>query len=87
MYDLWGEPLPQPQPQKQKPPAKLADVVSTSQDCYFFGHAFMPFGMNNEKICQVCHVKAYCPCCTPVKPSKTAVALFCTKHSQGRIQA
>ncbi len=88
MKDLWGEPLRPSRPQPRKIViAPLADVAFDSQDCLIYGHAFLPWGMNGEKICRLCHSKAYCPGCTPIKPSKTAIPLFCTKHTQGGRQA
>jgi len=87
MRDLWGNEIPQ-EPQKKTPAPPLQNlVVSTSQDCYFYGHSWTAAGLSGEKLCTVCGIKGYCPCCTPKPASKEAKPFLCTKHSQGRVQA
>ncbi len=86
MLDLWGEEV-QPQPKKRQPGTPKHPVISlTATDCLLYGHSFIPSGMLNEKVCTVCEAHAYCPGCTPIAPSN-AQPFFCTRHSEGKVQA
>jgi len=87
MQNLWGEEAPQPQPKQNAAKSRTSIVVTTAQDCYFYGHSWTPTGLRSEKLCTICGVKGYCPCCTPVAPSPDAQPFLCTKHSQGKVQA
>lgn len=87
MQDLWGEEAPQPSGKQPtgKPRATIANA--SAQDCYFYGHSWTVAGMLGEKLCTVCGVKGYCPCCTPTPPSNEAKPFLCTRHSRGRVSA
>ena len=88
MQDLWGEAIyPQPAKQKASTHPKLMAVPLTAQDCFYFGHTWTEAGLSNEKRCTVCGVKGYCPGCTPLHTENDALPFFCTKHSQGRVEA
>jgi hypothetical protein len=81
MQDLWGEEV-HPQPTKRKTPQNKGhiDIPLTAQDCRIFGHSFTPAGMSQEKVCQTCGIRGYCPGCTPIAPNQ-AQPFFCTRHT------
>lgn len=87
MQDLWGEKAPQPQPTQRTTKPRTSILVSTAQDCYFYGHTWTAAGLSGEKLCIVCGVKGYCPGCMPLPSSKDARPFLCTKHNQGRVSA
>ena len=84
MLDLWGE--EQPQQKKRQTSTKQSIISLSATDCILYGHSFTPIGMLNEKICSVCGQRAFCPRCTPIAPSN-AQPFFCTRHSEGMVQA
>jgi hypothetical protein len=83
MQDLWGNPIPAPAPQRKEHQATHTPVVTSPQDCLFFGHTPMQWDLSGQTRCSVCHVNISCPECVPVL-SPDAVPLFCFLHAHMR---
>jgi hypothetical protein len=81
MQNLWGEESTLQAP-PQKPPShtRVTTVSLRASDCLLYGHTWQTIGMSGEKQCTVCHIKGYCPGCSPT-PSKNAQPFYCTKHT------
>lgn len=62
----------------------IVDLSKTLQQCELLGHALVTCTTANAKVCAVCSVMAYCPDCTPEKPSPSAIPLLCTNHARSR---
>jgi len=81
MQTLWGDDeAPQPTKNKTSSRPRSAIVSLTANDCVFFGHTWQLTGVSGEKQCSICHMKGFCPLCTPIAP-KGADPYFCTRHT------
>jgi hypothetical protein len=80
--NLWGEeviPI-QHKPHQTTGRHLSPSVPFTPDDCLYFGHTWQVIGMQGEKQCTLCHIKGYCPGCTPTPPGG-AHPFFCTMHT------
>ena len=50
-------------------------------DCYFYGHDWQQTEHPDVKECCLCHVRGYCPLCSPVAPAG-AQPFACTFHAE-----
>ena len=48
--------------------------------CQFYGHSWEITEHPDVKECSLCHIRGYCPGCTPVAP-QNAQPFFCTAHT------
>ena len=48
--------------------------------CQFFGHSWEITEHPDVKECSLCHIRGYCPGCTPIAP-QNAQPFFCTAHT------
>lgn len=55
--------------------------------CHCYGHSWEQTENPDVKECELCHIRGYCPGCTPVPPAQDVRPFLCTKHSQGRVSA
>ena len=80
--NLWGEEviLIQRKPQRTTGRHSSPAVPFTPDDCLYFGHTWQVIGMQGEKQCSVCHIRGYCPGCSPTPPVG-AQPFFCTRHT------
>ena len=58
-------------------------LPTAPEDCQLFGHAWDVTEHQDVKECSLCHVRGYCPGCTPVAPAG-AQPFLCTAHTQQR---
>jgi len=83
MFNLWGDLEETPLPQRTTRPIPhrtQTSIVSTLQDCLFYGHTWQRIGLSGEKRCTICGIKGYCPGCTP-NPPADAQPFHCTQHT------
>jgi len=76
--NLWGEETYLLRRKPRRTP-NVSDKL-TPTDCLIYGHTWQQAGMSGEKKCSICHIKGYCPGCTP-HPPEGAKPFFCTKHT------
>ena len=50
-------------------------------DCFLYGHEWQETEHPDVKVCSLCHVRGYCPLCSPVAPVG-AQPFSCTFHSE-----
>ena len=55
--------------------------TGTPEDCSVFGHDWQVTEHPDVKECLLCHVRGYCPGCTPVPPAN-ALPFTCTYHAE-----
>ena len=64
------------------PTQTLVSLLPTAPaDCHLFGHAWDLTEHPGVKECALCHVRGYCPGCTPVAPAG-AQPFRCTYHTR-----
>ncbi len=51
--------------------------------CQFYGHSWEITEHPEVNECSLCHIRGYCPGCTPIPP-QNAQPFFCTAHSRQR---
>lgn len=49
-------------------------------DCQYYGHSWELTELPNVKECVICHVRGFCPGCTPQPPRGTR-PFYCTCHA------
>lgn len=63
---------------------QIIDISQELAQCELLGHELVTCTIANAKVCTICSVLAYCPDCTPEKPSPTAIPLHCTDHTRSQ---
>lgn len=81
----FGQTSPRPQSGKAQRPVVQA-VVNTLTDCSLGEHTWKPLLVRGERMCTICHLRAYCPGCMPDYPQGARIA-SCSEHAEGREQA
>ncbi len=56
-------------------------ISSIPEDCAVYGHDWQVTEHPDVKECRLCHVRGYCPECTPVVPAG-AQPFTCTYHAE-----
>ena len=81
---LWGEPVTASSAAPiTSSPSVYAPSSADYRECVIYGHALQVASMDGRLQCQVCHVYAYCPMCTPDFP-RTANLIYCSCHRDGK---
>jgi hypothetical protein len=62
----------------------IIDISQQLAQCELLGHELVTCTIANAKVCTICSVLAYCPDCTPEKPSPTVIPLHCTLHARSQ---
>lgn len=63
---------------------QLAQLIQEiPQDCQLYGHSWQVTEHPNVKECSLCHIRGYCPGCTPVTPANGR-PFYCTYHTRMR---
>jgi hypothetical protein len=57
--------------------------VTMPKQCQFYGHEWARTDDPAVKACALCHIRGYCPECTPQAPDN-AQPFFCTAHTPQR---
>ena len=58
-----------------------ADLIpGIPEDCQLYGHTWQITEKPDVKACELCHIRGYCPECTPHTPDN-AQPFFCTRHT------
>jgi hypothetical protein len=55
------------------------------ETCELYGHTWQETKQPDVKECSLCHVRGYCPTCTPLAPAGTT-AFYCTSHTGRQVQ-
>lgn len=53
---------------------------NSPESCQLYGHNWQTTEHPDIKECSLCHVRGYCPACTPITPAG-AQAFYCTYHA------
>lgn len=56
---------------------------SIPDTCQLYGHSWQGTAHPDVQACALCHLRGYCPGCTPVPPEGTK-PFYCTTHTQAR---
>ena len=76
--NLWGDPE---YLDIQRMPRRTPETAYTPVHCEFYGHTWVYSGISGQKVCSICHIKGYCPGCTPTAPTEDSKPFFCTEHT------
>lgn len=77
---LFGQTFPRSQSGTARQPLVPA-VVNHLTDCSLGEHTWRPLLAKGERMCTVCHARAYCPGCMPHYP-KGARTAYCLHHGE-----
>ena len=58
-------------------------VEDIPEECQLYGHAWELTESLDVKECTICHLRGYCPECTPQAPAGVQ-PFYCTEHTQQR---
>ncbi len=58
---------------------------TTPPDCQFYGHTWELTESLDVKECSICHIRGFCPVCTP-QPPAGAQPFYCTSHTGKQVQ-
>lgn len=61
-------------------PTPVLLLPNIPEDCQLFGHSWHVTEHPDVKECSLCHVRGYCPGCTPLAPAG-AQPFLCTSHT------
>jgi len=75
---LFGQMYPRPQSGTTR--QSLVQAVVT--DCSLDQHTWKPLLAKGERMCTICHTRAYCPVCMPHFPKHGRIA-HCSQHAEG----
>jgi hypothetical protein len=68
----------------EKTTLTVSFIAGIPQDCQLYGHSWQPTEHPDRKECSLCHIRGYCPGCTPIAPAG-AKPFTCTRHAQRQV--